>query len=154
MKRQLVKLLDIIPMSLNCKSRRFMVSHCKSRLRILSWWWFLQLTIRNPLGSKEVLSISRSLVAHPRPIVFPAYDHRYMKFLPTVQHVRAEQSTGRYILLVQPFEEWGRTHQLVRELPCINCINFIIFIRFSLPCVLWVVWNSTVEDICDCCRLL
>ena len=47
-----------------------------------------------PTWLEGSVSISRSPVAHPgdgRPIALPVYDldHRYVKFLPTVQRVRA-----------------------------------------------------------------
>jgi RNA-dependent RNA polymerase len=75
-----------------------MVSHCKSWLdldvMVISPACIQKEYDSEPTWLEGSVSISRSPVAHPgdgRPIVLPAYDHdyRYVKFLPTVQRVRA-----------------------------------------------------------------
>jgi RNA-dependent RNA polymerase len=87
-------------MSLNCKNRRFTVrSRCKKlagsfNVVVISLACIQESYDSEPKWLEGSVSISRSPVAHPgdgRSIVLPFcdHDHRYVKFLPTVQRVRA-----------------------------------------------------------------
>ena len=75
-----------------------MVGHCESWLDlnvvVISSACIQESYDSEPTWLEGRVSISRSPVTHPgdgRPIVLPVYgyDYRYVKFLPTVQRVRA-----------------------------------------------------------------